>query len=103
MKLLLTGFLLAPVAGLPDGVKATEELATRDHGLEIVPPPDAPVAAPDAPGAGAIDLADRLVLPLDVPQRLRGIRLGRVKEEAYALLHRTQSSDAAAGAYIATS
>jgi hypothetical protein len=84
-------------------VKAPEELATRDRDVEIVLPPDAPVAAPDAPAAGAIDLADRLAVPLDLPERVRGIRLGRVKEEAYALLHRTQSTDAAAGAYIATS
>jgi RNA polymerase sigma factor (sigma-70 family) len=103
LKLLLPGFLLATVAGLPDGVKTPEELATRDPDVEIILPPDAPVAAPDAPAAGAIDLADRLVVPLGVPERLRGIRLGRAREEAYALLHRTQSTDAAAGAYIAAS
>jgi hypothetical protein len=103
LKLLLPGFLLAPVVGLPDGVKAPEELASRDHDVQFVPPPDAPAAGPDAPTGGAIELADRLALPLDVPERLRGIRLGRVKEEAYGLLHRTQSTDAAAGAYIATS
>ncbi len=78
LKLLLPAFLLAPVVGLPDGVKAPEELATRDQDAQFVP-------------------------PLDVPERVRGIRLGRVKEEAYGLLHRTQSTDAAAGAYIATS
>jgi len=104
VKLLLPGFLLAPIVSLPDGVKAPGEFVTRGDDLELVPPPDAPAAAAaDAPAGHAIDLAGHLQLPLDLPERTRGIRLGRVKEEAYALLHRTQSSDAAAGAYIATS
>ena len=104
VKLLLPGFLLAPIASLPDGVKAPDELVTRRDDIELVPPPDVPAAAAaDAPAGHAIDLAGHLQLPLDLPERTRGIRLGRVKEEAYALLHRTQSTDAAAGAYIATS
>ena len=102
IKLLLPGFLLAPIASLPDGVKPPEEFATRDHDLTLVPPPDAAAGA-DAPTGHAIDLAGHLQLPLDLPERTRGIRLGRVKEEAYGLLHRTQSSDVAAGAYIASS
>jgi len=109
LKLLLPGFLLAPVAGLPGGVKPPEELATRNDDIVVLPPPDAPAAAAtadaagsaDAPAAHAIDLAGHLQLPLELPERTRGI--GRVKEHAYAILHRTQSSDAAAGAYIATS
>ena len=104
VKLLLPGFLLAPIASLPDGVKAPDEFVTRGDDIELIPPPDVPAAAAaDAPAGHAIDLAGHLQLPLDLPERTRGIRLGRVKEEAYALLHRTQSSDAAAGAYIATS
>ena len=102
VKLLLPGFLLAPVAKLPGGVKPPEELAVTDRDLELIPPPDTPAAAAEAPGH-AIDLAGHLQLPLDLPERTRGLRLGRIKEEAYALLHRTQSTDAAAGAYIATS
>ena len=107
VKLLLPGFLLAPVAGMPGGVKLPEQLARRDDDIVILPPPDVPDAggagaahAADAP-AHAIDLAGHLQLPLDLPERTRGI--GRAKEQAYAILHRTQSSDAAAGAYIATS
>ena len=80
VKLLLPGFLLAPAAGLPDGVKPSVELA-------------------DPPPGDAVDLA----VLLELPERTRGVRLGRIKEEAYALLHRAQSNDAAAGAYIATS
>ena len=80
VKLLLPGFLLMPAAGLPEGVRTPVELA-------------------DAPAGDAVDLA----VLLELPERTRGVRLGRIKEEAYALLHRTQSSDAAAGAYIATS
>jgi len=104
VKLLLPGFLLAPIASLPDGVKAPDELVTRRDDIELIPPPDAPAAAAaDGPAGHAIDLGGHLQLPLDLPEQARGIRLGRVKEEAYALLHRTQSTDAAAGAYIATS
>ena len=102
IKLLLPGFLLAPIASLPDGVKPPEEFATRDHDLTLVPPPEAAAGADPSTGH-AIDLAGHLQLPLDLPERTRGIRLGRIKEEVYALLHRTQSSDAAAGAYIAGS
>src|SRR5688500_9765873 len=74
IKLLLPGFLLAPVAS---------------RGL--APPADVPDAATvlEAPAGQPIDLGG-------------GIRLGRIKEELYGLLHRTQSNDAAAGAYIAT-
>jgi RNA polymerase sigma factor (sigma-70 family) len=107
LKLLLPGFLLAPVASMPDGVKLPEQLATRDDDIVILPPPDGAAAAAgsggDAPAAHAIDLAGHLQLPLDLPERVRGTGLGRAKEHAYALLHRTQSSDAAAGAYIASS
>jgi RNA polymerase sigma factor (sigma-70 family) len=104
-KLLLPGFLLAPVAGMPDGVKLPEQLATRRDDIELIPPPDAPAvgAGADAPSAAQpIDLAGHLQLPLELPERSRGLGLGRVKEQAYAILHRTQSSDAAAGAYLAT-
>src|SRR5215210_329055 len=77
ITLLLPGFLLAPVASLPDGVKAPEEFATRDHGIELVPPPDAPAAsAADPPAGAAIDLAGHLQLPLELPERTRGIQLG---------------------------
>src|SRR5215211_4435660 len=57
LKLLLPGFLLAPVAGMPDGVTLPEQLATRRDDLELIPPP-AVGAGADAPGAAhAIDLA----------------------------------------------
>jgi hypothetical protein len=77
VKLLLPGFLLAPATGMPAGAKTRVELA-------------------DPPPGDAVDLA----VLLEIPERTRGVRL---KEEAYALLHRAQSNDAAAGAYIATS
>jgi RNA polymerase sigma factor (sigma-70 family) len=104
VKLLLPGFLLAPVTSLPDGVKPPEELATRSDELQIVPPVDsvAPAAA-EAPAPHAIDLASHIQLGLDLPERTRGLRLGRIKEEAFSLLHRAQPTDAAASAYIATS
>ena len=102
VKLLLPGFLIAPVTRLPGGVRPPEELATRDDDIVILPPPGAPAAADvDAPAAQAIDLAGHLQLGLELPERGRGA--GRFKEQLYAILHRTQSSDAAAGAYIATS
>src|SRR5215218_5328450 len=89
LKLMLPGFLLAPVVGIPDD-------------LELIPPP-AVGAGADAPGAAhAIDLAGHLQLPLELQERTRGVGLGRLKEQLYAILHRTQGSDAAAGAYIAT-
>src|SRR3954451_13036300 len=58
LKLLLPGFLLAPFAsvhGLPDGVRAPEDLAERGADINLVPPP---AAAPptDAPAGHAIDL-----------------------------------------------
>ena len=99
IKLLLPGFLLAGVQGLPDGVKRPEDLVERGRDLELVPPPDAPAGA-DAPAAHAIDLAGHLQLPLDLPERSRGVRL---KDELLAVFHRTSGSDAATGVYIATS
>ena len=104
-KLLLPGFLLAPVAGMPDGVKLPEQIATRRDDIELIPPPDAPAVGAGADVSSAaqpIDLAGHLQLPLELPERTRGLGLGRVKEQAYAILHRTQGSDAAAGAYLAT-
>jgi RNA polymerase sigma factor (sigma-70 family) len=101
IKLLLPGFLLAPIASLPDGVKAPDELVTRRDDIELIPPPDAPVtAAADAPAGHAIDLAGHLQLPLELPERSRGLR---IRDEALALLHRANSGDAATGVYIATS
>ena len=103
IKLLLPGFLLAPLAGvrgLPDGVKRPEDLAERGRDLELIPPPPAAPAGGDAPAAHAIDLAGHLQLPLDVPERARAVRL---KDELLAVLHRTSGSDAATGVYIATS
>ncbi|HET9040405.1 MAG TPA: sigma-70 family RNA polymerase sigma factor [Gemmatimonadales bacterium] len=97
VKLLLPGFLLAPVAGLPGGVKPPEELATRSDEIQIVVPQPVDAAAP-APHA--VDLAGHLQLGLDLPSRGR---LDRIKEEAIGLFHRTQPGDAAASAYIATS
>jgi len=47
--------------------------------------------------------ADQLAILLEVPERSRGLRLGRFRDELLALLHRANGSDAAAGAYIATS
>jgi RNA polymerase sigma factor (sigma-70 family) len=123
MKLLLPGFLLAPLASLPGGVELPEHIAERRDDIEIIPAPGAPAAATaadapaaaaaadgpataaaaDAPAAHAIDLAGHLQLPLDLPERTRGVGSARIKEHAYGLLHRTQSSDVAAGAYIASS
>jgi hypothetical protein len=70
VKLLLPGFLLAPVAG----TSAPSEGLTTDD-LDVL---------------------------LELPERTRDTRPGRIMEELYALLHRAQSTDAAAGAYIAT-
>jgi len=47
--------------------------------------------------------ADQLAVLLEVPERTRGLRLGRIRDELLALLHRANGSDAAAGTYIATS
>src|SRR5688500_16346423 len=53
MKLLLPGFLLAPVAGMPGGVKLPDQLATRDDDIVLIPPPDAPAAAATSADASA--------------------------------------------------
>ena len=94
LKLLLPGFLLAPVAG---------QLATPRDEIELILESGAPEAGAgtDAPGA-AVDQPGDLQLPLDLQERTQGVGLGRLKEQLYAILHRTQGSDAAAGAYIAT-
>jgi hypothetical protein len=122
VKLLLPGFLLAPVASLSGGVELPEHIAERRDDIEIIPAPGTPAAAAaadgpataaaadgpataaaaDGPAAHAIDLAGHLQLPLDLPERTRGVGLARIKEHAYGLLPRTQPSDVAAGAYIAS-
>ena len=82
-KLLLPGFLLAPISG-----------------VELNPWSEAPADAggADAQSAQAVDFSGHF--QVELPERTRG--LGRLKEQLYAILHRTQGSDAAAGAYIAT-
>jgi RNA polymerase sigma factor (sigma-70 family) len=97
VKLLLPGLLLAPVASLPDGVKPPEELARRADDVTIVPSATPPAEAPAAP---AIDFSGHFQLELGLPEPTR---LDRFKEELFSLFQRTQSSDVAAGAYIATS
>ena len=61
------------------------------------------VAAPVEQTQDRVLDADQLAVLLEVPEKTRGLRLGRIRDELLALLHRTNSSDAAAGAYIATS
>jgi RNA polymerase sigma factor (sigma-70 family) len=105
LKLLLPGFLLAPVAGMPDGVTLPEQLATPRDEVELILESGAPEVGvrTDAPGTTqAIDLPGDLKLPLELQERTRGVGLGRLKEQLSAILPRTQGSDAAAGAYIAT-
>ncbi len=80
VKLLLPGFLLGPIASI-----------LGSAGGAAVPHTD-----------NAIDEDDLAVL-LEIPERSRGIRPGWLRDELLALLHRTNSSDAAAGVYIATS
>jgi hypothetical protein len=63
----------------------------------------APAAAPAEPTSDHVLDADQLAVLLEVPEKTRGLRLGRIRDELLALLHRTNSSDAAAGAYIASS
>ena len=85
VKLLLPGFLLAPIASLPDGVKAPESssrAATSSSSAARRP-------APPPPG-----VTDRPPRPprsrSTSPSATRGSGSAGVKDEAYALLHRTQ-------------
>ncbi|MGH2969299.1 MAG: RNA polymerase sigma factor, partial [Solirubrobacteraceae bacterium] len=110
MRLLLPAFVLAPLRRLkeragveehPDGIRSAEEILRESPQLDL----PSVTTAPDAPVPHVTDLGGQLTLPLDLPERLehaRGLRLGRVKEEALALLHRTSSSDVAAGIHVAT-
>jgi RNA polymerase sigma factor (sigma-70 family) len=93
VKLLLPGFLLAPVAG---------QRATPRDEVELILESGAPEVGAGTHAPEPIDLPGDLQLPLELQERTRGIGLGRLKEQLYAILHRTQGSDAAAGAYIAT-
>jgi RNA polymerase sigma factor (sigma-70 family) len=74
VKLLLPGFLLAPVAAATaaKGPPTPEELEFSGH------------------------------FAAEFPERARGANLGRLRDELYALLHRTNASDAATGVSIAT-
>lgn len=80
VKLFLPGFLLAPVAAAAARVKG----------------PPAPEPVPDD-----IDFSGHYAV--EMPERARSLQLGRLRDELYALLHRTQTNDVAAGAYIAGS
>ncbi len=80
VKLLLPGFLLGPLASI-----------LGSAGGAAVPHAD-----------NAID-EDELAVLLEIPERSRGIRPGWLRDELLSLLHRTNSTDAAAGVYIATS
>jgi RNA polymerase sigma factor (sigma-70 family) len=80
VKLLLPGFLLAPVAAAAVPVKG----------------PPTPEAVPD-------DLDFSGHYAVEMPERARSLQLGRLRDELCALLHRTQTNDVAAGAYIAGS
>jgi hypothetical protein len=74
VKLLLPGVLLTPVAGAATakGPPTPEELDFSGH------------------------------FAAELPERARGLNLGRLRDELSALLHRTNASDAATGVYIAS-
>jgi RNA polymerase sigma factor (sigma-70 family) len=81
--------LLFPLAGAgiaarPDGIKSAEELI-REGGLVDVP---AATPTPDAVVPQAVDLGGQLTLSL--PERV-----GRIRDDALAFLHRSSSSDVA--------
>lgn len=103
MRIFAPGALLAPVRWLqerggvsaqPDGIRSAEELI-RQGGTIDVPAASAP------PEPHVIDLGGQLAIEL--PERASRLRLGRAKDEAIALLHRSNSSDVAAGIHIASS
>ncbi len=103
MRIFAPVALLAPVRWLqerigvsahPDGIQSAEELI-RESGTINVPASAAP------PEPHAIDLGGQLAIEL--PERASRLRLGRAKDEAIALLHRSNSSDVAAGIHIASS
>ena len=82
----------------PDGIKSAEELIRQD-GLIAVP---AATPTPDAVVPHAVDLGGQLAIEL--PERAGRVRpgLGRIKDEALSFVHRSSSSDVAAGIHIAT-
>jgi RNA polymerase sigma factor (sigma-70 family) len=80
IKLLLPGFALGPLASIQGST----------GGAAVTPSDD------------ALD-PDQLAVLLEIPEQGRGLRLGGLKDELLALLHRTNGSDAATGVYIATS
>ena len=80
IKLLLPGFVLGPLASI-QGSTGGAAVAPADDALD----------------------QDQLAVLLEIPERSRGLRLGSLRDELLALLHRTNGSDAATGVYIATS
>ena len=72
-------------------MRSVEEILRDGGHIEVHVPAATPT--PDAVAPHAVDLGGRLGLDL---------RLGRIKEEALSLVHRSSSSDVAAGIHIAT-
>ena len=123
MRLLLPGFLLARFAAPPSSgedalfepdrihIPGASAEAPFDGQLSFPidpgpvvdvlppPPPEPPLEIPHMLDLGGA----QLTIPLDVGSPVeRGWGFGRVKDEALALLHRSNSSDVAAGIHIAT-
>ncbi len=96
-QLLVPAFVLAPLPWLRGrgGGGGSADLVEVQSPEEILL---------ECPPQGAPEAGGRLNLQLD-PERLEQcskLRLGRIKEEALALLHRSNSTDIAAGIHIAT-
>lgn len=106
LTLIVPAWLLAPIMSLSDFRDETEKLKPAEEILREAPAIAVPDAAPDhaASAPHAIDLAGHL---LATPERLeqfrRFPRLGRVRDEALALVTRSSSSDVASGIYVASS
>ena len=75
-------------------IQSAEELIRESETINVPAS-----AAPPEPHA--IDLGGQLAVEL--PERASRLRLGRAKDEAIALLHRSNSSEVAAGIHIASS
>ena len=94
VQLLLPGFVLAPLRWLQ------ERGARSSHPVEVRSPEEILL---ECPTPQALEAGSRL--PRLDPEHLehcRRLRLGRLKDEALALLHRGNSTDIAAGIHIAT-
>ena len=103
LTLVVPAWLLAPVMSL-GGLREESDRLQPAKALESVDPAAAAATPEPVTAPHAIDLAGHLLATPDSLEQLRRFpRLGRIRDEAAAIVTRSSSSDVATGIYVTSS